>query len=104
MLGSRVNWVVRMVFRFVEPDFCLRDRSSFLCLICSFPINNSGNEQIINMYKVQFLATNVNRWANCGSYGSEQGAIISAKIVLQRKYVQSVRVVDRKGQVLWSAN
>ena len=53
------------------------------------------------MYKVQSQNQNSNTWTNSGSFGSEQSAIISAKSVMKRKNIRSVRVLDKNKNMIW---
>lgn len=56
------------------------------------------------MYKVQFMSKNSNSWTNASSSGSEQSAIVNGKSVLKRPNVQTVRVLDKSGAVVWMAS
>lgn len=53
------------------------------------------------MYKVQSQNQNSNVWTNSGSFGSEQSAIVSAKSVIKRKNIRSVRVLDKNKNMVW---
>ena len=53
------------------------------------------------MYQVQFLTHNNTSWTNASSAGSEQSAIQTAKSVARRSNVESVRVLDSKGNVVY---
>ena len=52
-------------------------------------------------YRAEYMTMNTSIWSGLGSYGSEQGAIISAKSALKRSNVQTVRVSDSNGSVVW---
>lgn len=53
------------------------------------------------MYKVQFMSNSSASWTNNGSYGSEQSAIFTARSVLKRANVKTVRVLDPSGNVVF---
>ena len=52
-------------------------------------------------YRVEYMTVNASSWSGQGAQGSEQSAIISAKFALKRSNVQTVRVSDTNGSVVW---
>ena len=52
-------------------------------------------------YRVEYMTVNASSWSSQGIQGSEQSAIISAKSALKRSNVQTVRVSDTNGSVVW---
>ena len=52
-------------------------------------------------YRVEYMTVNASSWSGQGTQGSEKSAIISAKSALKRSNVQTVRVSDTNGSVVW---
>ena len=52
-------------------------------------------------YRVEYMTVNASSWSGQGTYGSEKSAIISAKSALKRSNVQTVRVSDTNGSIVW---
>ena len=52
-------------------------------------------------YRVEYMTANASSWSGQGTQGFEQSAIISAKSALKRSNVQTVRVSDTNGSVVW---
>ena len=51
--------------------------------------------------RVEYMTVNVSSWSGQGTYGYEKSAIISAKPALKRSNVQTVRVSDSNGSIVW---
>lgn len=52
-------------------------------------------------YKTEYMTNNSNSWTSVGTYGSEHDAILSAKNVIKRSNVKTVRVKDSGGSVVY---